>query len=46
MRLDVYLQEKGFFESRTKAQQAIERGEIFINDEMVSVSCVSVTFDS
>ena len=42
MRLDVYLQEKGFFESRTKAQQAIERGEIFINDEMVKKSSIEI----
>ncbi len=31
MRLDNYLVEKGYFDSRTKAKQAIERGEIFIN---------------
>lgn len=31
MRLDSYLQQKGFFDSRTKAKQAIERGEIFVN---------------
>ena len=31
MRLDNYLVEKGYFDSRTKAKQAIERGEIFAN---------------
>lgn len=31
MRLDNYLVEKGFFDSRTKAKQAIERGEIYLN---------------
>ncbi len=33
MRLDNYLVEKGFFDSRTKAKQAIERGEIFIDSK-------------
>ncbi len=31
MRLDVYLVEKGYFDTRTKAKQAIERGEVFVN---------------
>ncbi len=31
MRLDQYLTEIGLFETRTKAKQSIERGEIFIN---------------
>ena len=31
MRLDNYLVEKGFFDSRTKAKQAISRGEIYID---------------
>lgn len=34
MRLDVYLVEKGFFDTRTKAKQAIERGEIYINGKI------------
>lgn len=35
MRLDNYLTESGYFETRTKAKQAIERGEIFINGKLV-----------
>ena len=31
MRLDSYLVEKEYFDSRTKAKQAIERGEVFID---------------
>ncbi len=31
MRLDNYLAKKGYFDSRTKAKQAIERGEIFVD---------------
>lgn len=36
MRLDQYLTEKGIFETRTKAKQSIERGEIFINGKCIS----------
>lgn len=35
MRLDLYLVEKGFFSTRTKARQAIERGEIFVNSKLI-----------
>ena len=35
MRLDFYLVENGYFDSRTKAQQAIERGEIFVNGKKI-----------
>ena len=31
MRLDSYLVEKEYFDSRTKAKQAIERGEVFLD---------------
>ena len=31
MRLDSYLTEIGKFDSRTKAKQAVERGEIYID---------------
>lgn len=31
MRLDNYLVDKGYFDTRTKAKQAIVRGEIFVN---------------
>lgn len=42
MRLDNYLVEKGFFDSRTKAKQAIERGEIFINGKCIEKSSFEV----
>lgn len=35
MRLDYFLIEKRIFESRTKAKQAIERGEIFVNGKKI-----------
>lgn len=41
MRLDFYLTEKGYFDSRTKAKQAIERGEIFVN----GVKIIKPAFD-
>ena len=34
MRLDNYLVEYGYFDSRTKARQAIDRGEIFLNGKL------------
>lgn len=36
MRLDAYLTENKFFDSRTKAKQAIERGEIFLNGKIIT----------
>lgn len=35
MRLDSFLVKKGYFDSRTKAKQSIERGEVFINDKVI-----------
>lgn len=35
MRLDEFLCERGYFDSRTKAKQAIERGEIIVNGTKV-----------
>ena len=35
MRLDEFLAKKGFFDSRTKAKQAIEKGEVKINGDKV-----------
>lgn len=35
MRADEFLTVKGFFDSRTKAKQAIERGEVFFNGKRV-----------
>lgn len=34
MRLDNYLVQFGYFDSRTKARQAIDRGEIFVNGKL------------
>ena len=34
MRLDAYLTEKGFFPTKTKAAQAIRRGEVFVDGEL------------
>lgn len=45
MRLDNYLTEKGYFDSRTKAKQAIERGEIFINEKPVIKASLEVFGD-
>jgi len=42
MRLDNYLVAKNIFDSRTKAQQAISRGEIFINNKAVLKSSFNV----
>lgn len=42
MRLDVYLAGKGLFDTRTKAKQAIERGEIYLNDKLVVKSSFEV----
>ena len=36
MRLDAYLYKNGTFDSRTKAKQAIERGEIFVNGKIIN----------
>lgn len=33
MRLDLYLVDKGYFPSRKKAQEAIGRGDVYLNDE-------------
>lgn len=35
MRLDNYLVENGYFDSRTKAKQAIERGEILVEGKLI-----------
>lgn len=35
IRLDNFLITKGFFETRTKSKQAIERGEIFVNGKQI-----------
>jgi len=40
MRLDSYLVESGFFESRTKAVDAIKRGKVFINKKVAKPSSI------
>lgn len=42
MRLDIYLTEKGFFESRSKAQSAIKDRSISVNDKIVDKSSFEV----
>ncbi len=42
MRLDNYLLEKEFFDSRTKAKQAIERGEILVNNKIILKSSYEI----
>lgn len=39
MRIDAYLVSKGKFDSRTKAKEAIERGEVLVNGKDVKPSC-------
>lgn len=34
-RLDVFLTEQGFFESRSKAQAVIMAGEVLVNDQKI-----------
>lgn len=41
-RLDILLVEKGFFESRSRAQAAIMEGKILVNDEKVTKAGTSV----
>lgn len=45
MRLDNYLFEKEYFDSRTKAKQAIERGEIFIDGVLVEKPSYDIPLD-
>ena len=42
MRLDLFLVEKGFFESRSKAKVALEAGNIIINGKAVTKSSYDV----
>lgn len=43
MRLDILLVEKGFAESRTKAKQYIERGEIFIDGKKADKPALEIS---
>ena len=45
MRLDNYLALNGYFDSRTKAKQAIERGEIFLDGKLVQKSSFEISDD-
>lgn len=45
MRLDNYLFLNKYFDSRTKAKQAIERGEIFLNGKVITKSSYEVAQD-
>ena len=42
MRIDYYLVSQGYFDSRTKAKQAIERGEVFLNGKAIVKSSLDV----
>ena len=46
MRLDNYLFVENFFDSRTKAKQAIERGEIFVNGKVVEKPSYEISLDN
>lgn len=46
MRLDEYLYKKGYFDSRTKAKQSIERGEISVNGVVTEKSSFFVNENS
>ncbi|MCR5113654.1 MAG: TlyA family RNA methyltransferase [Acholeplasmatales bacterium] len=43
MRLDLYLTEKGYFESRNKAKAEIEAGNIKVNDKVITKSSFDVS---
>ncbi|MEG9429619.1 MAG: TlyA family RNA methyltransferase [Christensenellaceae bacterium] len=45
MRIDEFLFTKGFFDSRTKAKQAIERGDVFYDDRKVLKASAYVSED-
>ena len=42
MRLDIFLVNNGYFQSRTKSSEAIERGEISVNGKVVTKASFSV----
>lgn len=46
MRLDNYLVEIKLFDSRTKAKQAIERGEVYINGKLIDKCSFNVDSDN
>lgn len=46
LRLDKALLEKGYFESRSKAQEAIKRGYVIVNGRKVNKSGIYVDKDA
>lgn len=46
MRLDVFLQERGYYSSRNKAREAIERGEIYVNGKLAKKPALEIFNDS
>lgn len=46
MRLDVYLVEHGFFESRTRAQKAIEEQVVLVNGTLATKANLEISLDS
>ncbi len=46
MRLDLFLEKNNFFDSRTKAKQAIERGEILVNGKVIDKSSYQISDDN
>ena len=45
MRLDLYLSKNGYFSTRTKALQAIERGEVYVNGKNATKSSFNIAED-
>ena len=45
MRADIYLTEKGFFTTRTKAKQAIDRNEVLVNGLRLQKSSADIKED-
>lgn len=45
MRIDLFLQKKGFYLSRTKANEGIARGEVYLNGKVVNKPSVLVEED-
>lgn len=46
MRLDLFLEKNNYFDSRTKAKQAIERGEILVNGKVIDKSSYQINDDN
>lgn len=46
MRIDLFLVKKGLFDSRTKSNEAIKRGEIFIDGKIITKSSLEIDENS